>query len=103
MFNVTGTRFKNRVLEAPGLIVVKFYANWCGPCNVLDPIMKEVENLREDVTFYEVNIDTEPRTADKYDVRAVPTVLFFKHGNVVHSFSGLAKKETILEIINDKF
>lgn len=71
------------------LEVKKFYAEWCGPCKMLTPIMEQVQGKFSDISFESINIDSQFEVAQKYYVRSVPTVIIEKDGKEVHRFAGL--------------
>ena len=92
--------FLNLVENArDNLVVVDFFASWCGPCRMISPILEEVceEN---NVTMYKVDTDEEGELAQKNGVLALPTVILFKNGKEVDKFVGFKPKEEIEEIIN---
>ena len=69
---------------------VDFYAVWCGPCKMMDPVLKEVHNkLGDKVTFLKVDIDKNPRAASFYNIRAVPTYILFRKGQIIWQQSGV--------------
>lgn len=87
------TSFGQEVLEAEGTVVVDFWAEWCGPCRALSPVVDEVaEELVGKVKIVKVNIDESPETPTKYGVRGIPTLMIFKDGQVVDTrVGGMAK------------
>ncbi len=92
--------FSNLVENAnDSLVVVDFFASWCGPCRMISPILEEVceEN---NVTMYKVDTDEEGELAQKNGVLALPTVILFKNGKEIDKFVGFKPKEEIEEIIN---
>jgi thioredoxin 1 len=93
--------FKNEVLEQKDkLILVDFYADWCGPCRLTGPVIDELANELKEVKFIKINVDENPQLAGQYSVFSIPTFLFFKNGQVVDQLVGAAGKEKFLEIIN---
>lgn len=83
------------------LEVKKFYAEWCGPCKMLTPIMEQVQNKFSDVSFQSVNIDEQFEVAQKYYVRSVPTVIIEKDGKEVQRFAGLQSEMAYSNAINE--
>ena len=82
--------FADEVTRASGAVVVDFYATWCGPCRVLAPLMDKVaEPLAGKIKFFKVNIDESPGLAQNFQIEGVPTVLFFKDGQLVSRLTGL--------------
>lgn len=78
-------------------VLVDFYANWCGPCQMLSPVLKQVkDNLGERITIIKIDTDKNQELASKYNVRGVPTMILFKNGKQLWRQSGLLTKEQIL-------
>ena len=89
--------FDLEVIENEGLTVVDFYADWCGPCRKLGPIMEEIEReLGEKVKFTKINTDDNIETAKEYQISGLPTLLVFKNGEVVERMVGLMPKSSII-------
>ncbi|MCH9616959.1 MAG: Thioredoxin [Chlamydiia bacterium] len=84
-------------IGADEVVVVDFYAEWCGPCKMLKPILEEVSN--ENVTVYSVNVDENKDLSTKYQISSIPTVLLFKGGKQIDQFVGLKEKEEILALV----
>lgn len=82
------------------LTLVKYKASWCGPCSVLTPILNKVSQDFPDVNFGEVDIDTHPDLAVKDGIRGVPTIVFYKNGQVVDRMVGLQPAQTYIDKIN---
>ena len=83
------------------LEVKKFYAEWCGPCKMLTPIMEHVQTKFTDVSFESINIDSQFEVAQKYFVRSVPTVIIEKDGKEVQRFAGLQSEMAYSNAINE--
>ncbi|MFK7832698.1 MAG: thioredoxin [Winogradskyella sp.] len=82
-------------------VLVDFFADWCGPCKVLAPILKDVKAaLGEDVSIIKIDVDKNQALATKYKVRGVPTMLLFKNGKQVWRQSGVLQKDELIAIIN---
>ncbi len=82
-----------------GLSVVKFGADWCGPCRTMEPILKSLAKKHDEVDIYEVNIEADPELAREYGVRGIPAVFLIKDGQVVDSFVGLKGEGEIEKVI----
>lgn len=96
----TDSTFNQDVLEASGLTLVDFWAEWCGPCRALGPKLEEIsEEMSDKVTVTKINIDENPESPAKYQVRGIPTMLLFKGGEVVDQLVGNHTKEAIVEAI----
>ena len=89
--------FETEVLKADKITVVDFYADWCGPCRKLGPIMEEIEQeLGEKVSFTKINTDDNIEAAKKYQVSGLPTLLVFKNGEPIERIVGLMPKSSII-------
>lgn len=81
-------------------VLVDFYAEWCGPCKVMSPILKQVkEDLGERVSIIKIDVDKNQALATKYQVRGVPTLMVFKQGQQLWRQSGVVQKEDLINII----
>ncbi len=90
---VTSETFQKEVVEHKGVVVVDFYAEWCGPCKVVAPILEELSEEMKDVKFVKVNVDENQELAGNYSVFSIPTFLIFKEGTVKNQFVGAHSKE----------
>lgn len=93
--HINSEEFNNEVLTSKEIVLVDFYADWCGPCRMLAPILEEIDN----VNIYKVNVDDEQELAMKYGIMSIPCVISFKDGEVYKKSVGLVDKETLLELV----
>ena len=88
--------FKKEVLEGKGIVLVDFWASWCGPCKMLGPILDEIsEEVSAKVT--KINVDDYPNIASEYGIRSIPTMIIFKDGQKVDQLIGLMQKPALKE------
>jgi thioredoxin 1 len=90
----------HQMIKSDNLSVIKMGAIWCGPCRVLVPILQSVSEKFEDVNFGEIDVDNQPEIAREQSVRSVPTILFFKNGEIVDKMVGLQQAEVYESKIN---
>lgn len=96
--NVTDNEFETEVLKADGPVMVDFWAEWCGPCKALSPIVDEVANeMGDKLKIVKINIDESPNAPTKYGVRGIPTLMMFKGGEVVDTRVGGMSKSQLNE------
>ena len=96
----TNTTFAE-LLQDEKLVVVDFWATWCGPCRMLSPLLDEVEKEMEDkITVVKVNVDDADEVAMQYRIMNIPTLLFFKNGQIVDKTVGAMPKNALVDKIN---
>ncbi len=92
--------FEDEVLKAELPIMVDFWAPWCGPCKAIGPTVEALEKTYgEKMNFVKVNVDENPVVPSKYGIQAIPTLIFFKGGEVVDTITGMVAKEKLEESI----
>lgn len=98
---VTDQNFETEVLQASGPVVVDFWAEWCGPCKVMSPVVDDIaQELGDKVKMVKVNIDENPNAPTKYGVRGIPTFMVFKGGQLVSTKVGSMSKSQLSDWIN---
>lgn len=83
-----------------GVVLIDFYADWCGPCKMIAPVLEEASKELDDVKFYKVNVDDSPGLAQRFDVMSIPTIVVMKDGMVVSRKTGFMPKLKIIETID---
>ncbi len=95
-FEFTDSNFKEKAIDNGGVAVVDFWAEWCGPCRLVGPIIEDLSiDYKEKALIGKVNVDLNPSVSMKYGVRSIPTILFLKNGEVVDKHVGTATKATL--------
>nr|WP_299345378.1 thioredoxin [Allomuricauda sp.] len=90
----------SKMVNSNHRVLIDFYADWCGPCKMLAPILKQVKDeLGDDIKIFKIDVDKNPTIAGRYQVRGVPTLLLFKDGNTVWRQSGVLQKNELIDII----
>tara|TARA_R100001015_G_C4634558_1_gene201283 strand:+ start:4391 stop:4696 length:306 start_codon:yes stop_codon:yes gene_type:complete len=87
-----------KVLEENELVLVDFWAGWCGPCRMYGATLKKFSEENPDVVIAKVNIDSAPEASARYTIRSIPTTLVFKNGEIDNKLPGALSKEKLLEI-----
>jgi thioredoxin 1 len=99
---VTDATFAEEVLQADGPVLVDFWAEWCGPCKMVSPVLDEIAGEYPDkITVAKVNIDENPGIARDYQIMSIPTMSVFQKGQVVKSIVGARPKAAILKELSD--
>lgn len=88
--------FESEILNNNGTCLVDFYADWCGPCKMVSPIVDEIADERTDITVGKINVDESSALAMKYNVMSIPTLIVFKGGKECDRIIGYSPKEEIL-------
>ena len=87
------------VREREGISLIDFYADWCGPCRMVMPIVEEIASEREDILVAKVNVDDNPSLAKEFGVFSIPTLVVMKDGEIIKRSSGAKSKDKILEMV----
>lgn len=96
---LTKENFQKEVIECEKTVLIDFYADWCGPCKMLSPIIEEIAQEREDVKVCKVNVDNESELAVSFKVSSIPTLVVMKNGEATNVSVGYVPKEKILEML----
>lgn len=94
--------FENKVIKSKGLVLVDFFASWCGPCQMMGPIIDELsKKYSKDIEMYKLDIDANNALADQFKVDAVPTLIVFKDGKILDKLVGFQDKEMLEDKIKN--
>lgn len=91
--------FTDKVIKSEKTVLVDFFAEWCGPCKMLAPVLDVLQNDNEDYEFFKVNVDENPQLATAFEVSTIPNILIFKNGEVVERSIGFKTTEQLQEIL----
>lgn len=98
--HITKENFEEEVLKADKTVLVDFWASWCGPCQMLLPVVEQLADEVTNAKICKINVDEQPELAAKYRVMTIPTLMVVKDGKVVSTSVGVKSKAAILEMLN---
>ena len=99
VLTITKENFKNEVLNSDKPVLLDFYADWCGPCRMVGPVVSEIAEERRDIKVGKVNVDKQPELAEKFGVMSIPMLAVVKNGAVVNQAVGARPKAQILALL----
>lgn len=97
---VDKNNFQEEVINYKGIVMVDFYATWCGPCKMTGPIIDDLSEEMKNIKFIKVDVDANSELSSQYNVFSIPTFIIFKDGKAVNQFVGALGKEAFLSEIN---
>ena len=98
----TKQNFNEEVKNYKGVVLVDFYADWCGPCKMMSPVVDEIANENEWAKVGKINCDEEIELAEEFGVMSIPTLIIFKNGEIAKTFVGVTPKEEIINELKSK-
>ena len=97
VIKLNSSNFEDEVLKSNKKVLVDFYADWCGPCKMMSPIVDEIADSYSDkVKVCKINVDEAPDIATNYGIMSIPTLIFFENGNAVDTVIGLTSKSELI-------
>ena len=99
MISGTSQNFQLEVLDFSGTVLVDFWADWCGPCQMLSPIIEEIGQEQKALKIVKVDVDQENNLAAQYNVSSIPAVLIFDHGKLINTIVGFHQKQDYLKTL----
>ncbi|PWJ51487.1 thioredoxin [Faecalicatena contorta] len=100
VIKLTAQNFEQEVMQSDKPVLVDFYADWCGPCKTMSPIVEEISKEKTDAKVCKLNIDEEMEIAQKYGVMSIPTFIVFKDGQVTKKDMGAKPKKAVLSMFD---
>lgn len=100
---ITDAMFESSVIKSDIPVLLDFWAPWCGPCRAIAPVIDELsQEYAEKISFCKMNVDENPVTPAKFSIRAIPTLILFKQGQVVEQITGAVSKAALKEMLDSK-
>lgn len=99
LLKINNENFESEVLNSDKTVLLDFYADWCGPCQMVAPVLAEIAEEREDIVVGKINVDEEMQLALKFGVESIPMLAVIKDGKLVSKSVGFKPKEQILELL----
>ena len=99
ILKITTENFENEVLKSTKPVLIDFYADWCGPCQMMAPVVEEISNERDDIIVGKINVDDEPKLAQMFQVMSIPLFAVVKDGKLTHTSVGYRPKDEILDLL----
>jgi len=100
VININNENFQEEVANSDKIVIIDFYADWCGPCKIMGPIFEEVSKLYNNLKFVKVSVDENQEISEKYGVQGIPAFLILKKGEVLDRIVGASSKEDFKEKID---
>ena len=99
VIQINENEFEEKIKNSKSKVLVDCYADWCGPCQMLAPIIEQLSDENPDCDFYKINVDTAPEIASKFEVMSIPTLLYFENNELKEKSVGLRSKEELEQLI----
>ena len=100
MLVLTSENFEEEVLKSDKKVLVDFYADWCGPCKMMSPVLEQIaEEVKDTAKIVKVNVDDAADLAEEYEVMSIPTMIVFENGNIIKTFIGVTSRTEIEDVL----
>ena len=99
VININNNNFQDEVMHSEKLVLLDFWASWCGPCRMVSPIVDEIAAERSDIKVCKINVDEQPELAARFGVMSIPTLVVMKNGKVINQAVGARPKAQILAML----
>ena len=99
VININNNNFQGEVMHSEKLVLLDFWASWCGPCRMVSPIVDEIAAERSDIKVGKINVDEQPELAARFGVMSIPTLVVMKEGKIVNQAVGARPKAQILAML----
>ena len=99
VININNNNFQDEVMHSEKLVLLDFWASWCGPCRMVSPIVDEIAAERSDIKVGKINVDEQPELAAQFGVMSIPTLVVMKNGQIVNQTVGARPKAQILAML----
>lgn len=96
---VTMENFQKEIMESEQVVLIDFWASWCGPCKMVSPIIDEIADENPSIKVVKVNVDEQPALAARFQVMSIPTLVVMKDGKIVNQSAGAKPKQQILDML----
>ncbi len=96
---ITGENFDTEVMNSKKTVLLDFYADWCGPCKMIAPIVEELSNERTDIVVGKINVDDQPELANRFGISSIPTIVVMKNAEVANHAVGFRSKDQLLALL----
>lgn len=99
VIKITAENYAEEVKKSTKTVMLDFWADWCGPCRMLSPVLKEIAEENDDIKVCKINVDDQPELAEKYKIHMIPTVIVIKNGRITSTSVGYKAKNELLKLV----